>query len=129
MSKRPNTRSVFDLGDYNDNEVNNEPSLTDPSQDEPITKLVERLLRGEVLSKGSMQFDDMVPGESPEAAIDRLDITRQDGFDLADVPAVMQRAAEAAEGLKNEQKGPKEEPEKKSATPPEAPKENATETT
>ena len=92
-------RSILDLGDYNDDEVNTEPSLTDPSQDEPIEALVARMLRGEIVGTSVPQFDttsDTPPAEvyAAQSAVSK------DGFDLADAPAIAARAEAAAASLK-----------------------------
>lgn len=94
-----NVRTIFRLGDYNDDEENLEPSMTDPSQDEPIERLVERMMRGENVSAMVPQFDttsDLTPAQ----VFDLQSEVSKDGFDLADAAPIMERAADAAEALK-----------------------------
>lgn len=114
-------RSIMDLHDYNDDEVNTLPSLTDPSADEPIEKLVAKLIRGEILNMGSPGYDDLQPGVSDSEAFDGLSPSSRDGFDLADIPPAVEAAREALQSLKNEQKAPKEPLAPKEATPTAAP--------
>ena len=70
MAKRENCpfRSITDLKDYNDDEVNREPSLTDPEQDEPIGKLVARMLRGEMVESRPVYYDE-IGSERPVAEV------------------------------------------------------------
>jgi len=91
-------RSVFDLGDYNDDEVYDlelEPSLTDPSQDETIESLVARMVRGELVGKGAPIYD-----EPEAAAAGSVPVTERDGFDLADAPVILDAAKAASDALK-----------------------------
>lgn len=102
MVKKPVifNRSILDLGDFNDDEVNTEPSMTDPSQDESIESLVARMMRGELMSSGVPQFDTC--SELDAAAIyDRQSETSKDGFDLSDAPLIQKRAARAIKALKD----------------------------
>lgn len=117
-------RSIVDLLDYNDDEVNNLPSLTDPSQDEPIEKLVNRLLRGEQVSTTPIHFDSdgLPPGVPPT-----LNQVNQSGFDLSDVPPLLDEAAKALEADSKASKPlpevtPTPEPKKPIADEPEASK-------
>lgn len=96
-------RSVNDPGDYQDSESNFGPSLTDPSMDEPIEKLVARMMRGEIVGGISPQYD--VPENmTPEQAFIAQPITERGDFDLADAPAIVKRGQEALEALKKGQK-------------------------
>jgi len=90
-------RSIYNLGDFNDDEVNTERSMTDPSQDEPIDKLIARMLRGEQVRTGATHFDSdgLPPGQAPT-----LNPTAASGFDLADVPVILDAAEQAAAALK-----------------------------
>lgn len=96
-------RSLANMGDFNDDEVNNEPSMTDPSQDEPIEKLVARLVRGEMVSTGQVHFDTdgLKPGEAPV-----LSPVHASGFDLADAPPLLDAAERAAAALRAAQPSP-----------------------
>lgn len=98
-------RSILDLGDYNDDERNTEPSLTDPSQDEPIEALVARMLRGEVVGNGMPQFDTEDDSSAEDVFSLQAD-TSKDGFDLADAPAIIKRGIKASKALKKEPKAP-----------------------
>lgn len=117
-------RSVLDLGDFNDDEKNTLPSLTDPSQDEPISALVARMLRGELVSHATPQFDthgDMSPAE----VFERQSEVTKEGFDLADAADIHKRAERAVRGItgkKPEAPMPKEEKPKEEApkAPPDA---------
>lgn len=92
-------RSIYDLGDYNDDEINTLPSMTDPSQDEPIEALVARMLRGEMVGGGMPQFD--TDSELDSDSVYRLQAeTSKDGFDLSDIPAITKRGLRAAKALK-----------------------------
>lgn len=112
-------RSVLDLGDFNDDERNTEPSLTDPSQDEPIEALVARMMRGELVGHGGVQFDTS-GDETPAEVFSRQSIVTRDGFDLADAASIANRAKRAIESLKPvpavppvaSKEPPKEEPPK-----------------
>lgn len=96
MTKRPNTRTVFELGDFNDDSVNNEPSMTDPSQDESIDDLVARMLRGEAVRTNSVSYDTEISHkDGPGAAFDALPPHRRDGFDISDAGPILENAAAA----------------------------------
>lgn len=127
MSKKTEkifVRSILDLGDYCDDEVkpSQEKSLTDPSQDEPIERLVARLLRGEAVASIIPTYDGE-KGEAPADLIAQQSVAEREGFDLSDVPPVIAAGKRAEKALK---KGKKPE-----ATPPmekpEKPKEKAPE--
>lgn len=131
MAKRKlSVRTQLDLGTFKDNEVNTEPSMTDPSSDEPIEKLVARCLRG-----GSVPFReggyDVGAGVDPGAAFDNQSLTERKGFDLSDVPEIVERGKEAVKQLKKGKKVetplPKVEKsqEKEAKQPGEAPIEKA----
>lgn len=92
-------RTPFDLGDFNDDSVNNEPSLTDPSQDEPIERLVQRLMRGEPVSTVSGSYDTEIGPGGPSDAFNALPIQHVSGFDIADAAPVIERAAQLAKEL------------------------------
>lgn len=114
-------RSQLDLGDFNDDEKNTLPSLTDPSQDEPIEALVARMLRGEIVGRGEPQFD--TNGDMPnEEVFARQSLMAKQGFDLADAAGIQKRAEKAIKGLKGKKAippAPKEE--KTQEAPPGAP--------
>lgn len=93
-------RSILDLGSFCDNEVNNEPSLTDPTQDEPIHKIVERLCRGEAVGAVQPVYDSTDPAATPEQLFAAQPPVERDGFDLADVPAILEAGAAAVAALK-----------------------------
>lgn len=94
-------RSILDLGDYCDDEKASSllPSLTDPSQDEPIAKLLARMMRGEVIGGNPVHYDDMTGVESVDDAFGRMPVYARSGFDLADVPGVIQAGVEAQAAL------------------------------
>lgn len=93
-------RSQLELGGYCDDEINLEPSMTNPSLDEPIEALVARLLRGEqVGSQVPPVYDNIQPGQEAAAFAAQHPLER-DGADLADVPGVLARGVAAAESLK-----------------------------
>jgi len=85
-------RSILNLYGFSDDTVNDEPSMTDPSQDESIEDLVARMMRGEQVGTANPVYD-YPNGVKPEDAI--LPVVEQSGFDLADAPAIIS-AAEAA---------------------------------
>lgn len=90
---KPFVRSIYDLGDYNDDEVNNEPSMTDPSQDEPIDKIVARLLRGEQVNGSSVAYDTEISNaDGVRNAFDGVPHHERDGFDIADAPVILDAA-------------------------------------
>lgn len=93
MAKRELTRSVFELGSYNDDEVNDLPSETDPSHDEPIEKLLERMLRGEAVPTANVTYDsDESTGNAPSQGFD-VPPQYRDGFDIADAAPIIEAAA------------------------------------
>ncbi|WNK14112.1 MAG: hypothetical protein [Microvirus sp.] len=119
-------RTLWDMGDYNDDEKNTEPSMTDPSQDEPIEKLVARLVRGEMVNTSSVHYDTdgLAPGADPS-----LNAVNTSGFDLSDVPPLLDAAEQAAAALRAApppSAGVSPQPEVKSQgePPSEAPKPN-----
>ena len=101
MHKKPTVfvRSILDLGDFNDDEVNTEPSMTDPSQDETIQSLVARLMRGEVLGSSVPQFD-VEAGAKPADVFATQSHMERDGADIADMGPIMAAGVAAAEALK-----------------------------
>lgn len=120
-------RSVIDLGDYNDDEIkpSKEPSLTDPSQDEPIERLVVRLLRGESVASIIPAYDSQDGSVKPEDLMSQQSIAEREGFDLADVPPVIKAGERAAKALKKVKKPevipPAEKQEKPKEEAPKAP--------
>lgn len=98
-------RSILDLGDFNDDEKDFGPSLTDPSQDEPIEALVARMLRGEIVGHGQPQFDTDAD-TSAEEIFERQSLTSKDGFDISDAPLIQKRAEKAIKGLKKAKEVP-----------------------
>lgn len=88
-------RSILDLGDYNDDTINNEPSMTDPEQDEPIQKLVARLIRGEAVASKQVYYDEIGPETALPEVFAAQSVTERDGFDIADAPAILAAAAAA----------------------------------
>lgn len=85
-------RSISDLKGYCDHEVydlEKEPSLTDPSQDESIESLVARMLRGEMVGSKTPVFDDIGEGD-PFGA---LPPQEKDGFDISDAGPILEAAA------------------------------------
>lgn len=93
---KPFVRSIYNLGDYNDDEVNDQPSMTDPSQDEPIEKLVARLLRGEQVSGSVIHYDtDDITPKGVAGAFESLPPQECDGFDIADAGPILDAARDA----------------------------------
>jgi len=84
----------MDPGDYNDDYSDHSPSLTDPSQDEPIEALVARMMRGEIVHSSQPVYD-VAPGMSDAEAFAAQPMTERDGFDIADAPQIL-AAGEAA---------------------------------
>lgn len=134
MTKRaPNVviRSVYNLGEYCDDTCNREPSMTDPSKDEPITALVSRMLRGElVIGLGSKPIYNTRTGVDNETIFSEQSPASRDGFDLADAARIAAAASEAVKTLEVKRGEPskdKKEPEPSPApkTPPEAPGEGS----
>lgn len=116
-------RSQLELGGYCDDELNTEPSMTDPSQDEPIEKLVARLMRGEISAR-SPEFD-VESGVDPDSAIAAMSDTEKDGFDLADAAAIAARGKNALDEVKKAKASPKpakvaEKPKEEAPEPPKA---------
>jgi len=115
-------RSILDLGDYNDDEVNNEPSLTDPSCDEPIERLVGRMLRGEIVGSTAPQYDTDSSVDPEEVFANQSRIAKR-GFDLSDAANIVHRANKAVKGLRKAKDKPAVSP----ATPPPAAPQSPTE--
>jgi len=90
-------RTLHNFRDYCDHEVNNEPSMTDPSQDESINDLVARMLRGELVGGTSVYYDSDKGVSQGEPTLAPQNVS---GFDLADVPPVLERGEAAAAELK-----------------------------
>lgn len=96
-------RSTFNLGDFNDNEVydlEKEPSLTDPSQDETIQELVDRMVRGELLGNTKRLAFDITDKNAQGDPFEALPATSVQGFDLADAPVILERGNQAVSELK-----------------------------
>jgi len=89
-------RTILHLQDYCDHEINNEPSMTDPSQDETIEQLLARMMRGEQVGTVQPTYD-YPNGVKPEDAI--LPVVERSGFDLADAPAIIAAAEAASDSL------------------------------
>jgi len=92
-------RSIVNLQGYCDYTINNEPSMTDPSQDETIEDLVARMMRGEQV-QGSTPVYDYPNGVKPEEALNSLPAVERSGFDIADAPGIIAAATSAADALK-----------------------------
>lgn len=100
MEKKPKMkfRSISDLLGYNDNEKDFGPSMADPSQDEPISALVARMMRGEAVT-GFQPTYDVPEGQDPAEAINNMSPVEKDGFDMSDAAAgaaVIRRVERAA---------------------------------
>lgn len=96
MASKNFFRTPFNLGDYNDDEINLLPSETDPSQDEPIEKLVARMVRGEQIGGGRPITFDLENGKwKPDQGIS-VPIQERDGFDIADAAPIIE-AGQAAQ--------------------------------
>ena len=85
-------RSIFNLGDFNDNEKNSGVSLTDPTDNASTEALITKLLNGESLQARYVPEYDIPTGMSNEEAFTKIDITKNGDFDLSDVARI--RAAE-----------------------------------
>lgn len=92
-------RSILCKQDFCDYTVNNEPSMTDPSQDETIEDLVARMMRGEMVH-GMQPVYDYPNGVKPEEALNSLPVVERSGFDIADAPGIIAAATSAADALK-----------------------------
>jgi len=109
-TNKPFIRSIIDLGDFNDDEINTLPSMTDPSQDEPIEALVARMMRGELVSSSQPQYD--TGSELDSESVFRLQAaTSKDGFDIADAAPILERAKNGLSELKIAQAMPTPTPE------------------
>lgn len=113
-NNKPFVRSIYNLGDYNDDEKNDGVSEVEPSHDTETKNLIERVMRGEALNARFIPEYDIEPGEDTDEAFNKLDITKTDGFDLADVPA--QR--EHKPGKKSHQKKSTEDKDTQEPTAP-----------
>ena len=93
-------RDIANLGDFNDDERNIEPSMTDPSQDEPIERLVERMVRGELIATNKPRYDfEEGLQDGPGAAFAAMPVHTRDGFDISDAPVILARAEAAVKEL------------------------------
>jgi len=119
MAKEIPFRSITDLKGYNDDTRILEPSMTDPEQDEPISRLVQRLIRGEMVETRSVVYDDIRPEMPLGEAFEQQNVTTRDGFDLADAPAILDAANRAIEASATPSPAP--EPEAKETPPPAEP--------
>jgi len=108
--KKKFVRSILNLGDFCDDEVNNEPSMTDPSQDEPIEKMVARMLRGEMMRGHVPVFDKIPEGMAPAQVFAMQPTTERDDFDLADSGPILAAGIEAAKLFKAGLKPPTSAP-------------------
>lgn len=90
-------RSIIDLLEYNDDEKASSllPSLTDPEQDEPITKLIERMMRGEAVGFANVSYDNF-EGLTEAEAFNAVPHASRSGFDLADTTVILDEAASLA---------------------------------
>lgn len=113
---KPFVRHIYDLGDFNDDEVNNEPSLTDPEQDEPIARLLDKMLKGQAVNGSNVVFDD-IDGKSDDEALAGLDPTEVKGFDLADAPEILEAAKAAQAELDKPAPVPAPKPAEPEVTP------------
>lgn len=87
-------RSILDLGDFNDDEVNNEPSMTDPSQDITIDDLVKKMLRGEPVAGSSVSYDtEITNAEGLTTAFQSVPVQNTSGFDIADVAPILDKVS------------------------------------
>jgi len=98
MLKAKDIRSILDLKDFNDDEVNTEKSMTDPEQDEPIGALVARMMRGEQVSFREASYDKL-DGLSVDQAFASIPEVSRPGFDIADSQAIVEAAQKAQADL------------------------------
>jgi len=95
-------RSITDLKDFNDDEVydlKKEPSLTDPSQDESIETLVARMMRGEIVLGQQAPRYDFENVVDHNAAFAAMPPSQREGFDIADIPGLVNQADTALRGM------------------------------
>lgn len=67
-------------------------SLTVPDQVEPVAVTVRRCLRGEILQNVKDVYYENDGDTSVDDAFDRFDPTTSPGFDLADIPSLVESA-------------------------------------
>lgn len=79
-------RTIYNLGDFNDNSVNNDPSETVQSDFEPISEQVARIRRGDIRPSditgmtfdydvGKDSLDDIMEAEQPFDYVDDISET------------------------------------------------------
>lgn len=102
-------RSIIDLLDYNDDERASSllPSMTDPEQDEPIAKLIERMMRGENVGYSNASYDNL-DGLTQDEAFNAVPPMERRGFDYADAPVILDDAAKLAASMAQPDKLPAE---------------------
>lgn len=116
-------RSNYNLGDYNDDETGFAPSITDSSGYEELSDMVKKFLRtGNIPSLNGRGVPVYTVGDDvdPERAIAEMDVTRTEGFDLADAAFIRQRGEKAVSDLKTSKQisdGSKKAPVKNQAQP------------
>lgn len=98
MKKQRVIRSQSDLKGFNDDERDFPPSIVDSSGYEPLGELVKKFMRGERKARFVPQYE-VDGGLDPETAIERMDVTRTDGFDLVDGARIAKNARKTFDGL------------------------------
>lgn len=95
-------RSITDLCGYQDPEPPGfrEPSQTDPSDYEPIERLVSRMIRGDIQVGPVGPYDGNL--DSEEAVLEAMahqSPTEREGFDLSDAHAILENGRKTMTGL------------------------------
>lgn len=109
-------RSLARLKPVDDNEKEFPDSIVDTSGYLPLNHIVQKCIRGEARITPGQSIYEVGEDDSPEDAIDRLDPSRADGFDLADAHNILSKASEIVRQLKvkkensSPEKGLKKEP-------------------
>lgn len=94
-------------------------SKTDKSQHEPITRLIARMTRGEIVASGSNAGYDAQTDD--EASFAGLSPSECDGFDMADIQPILARGKAAIKKLEAVAKIKKEAINKKATSDNSAP--------
>lgn len=119
MSKTKRFRSIADLQAYTDPEPPGfrEPSMTDPSDHEPIERLVGRMVRGEIRGGSPVEAYDgfLDTPEAVEEAMANQPVYERAGFDLADAAAVLHEGDKALRTLRASGKAKEKRSESKGA--------------
>ena len=88
-------RNIFNSSEFNDDEVNNEPSQTIPDQSMSVRELLQRYASGMPLSNGKEQIFEGEEGDGIDPR--RLDLAERQELEIA----ARQELAEIEERLKS----------------------------